>query len=107
MPFCRIWQRSNNFRGDNITSGWSALNGQTQSAYIQGGVKPREMRLGHTVKLVQNMFTRALLTRYYRLQVVLLRARPWEFLQATAPYLLAPKQMDLFAHLHLVLPCTV
>ncbi|KAH6635528.1 amidase signature domain-containing protein [Chaetomium sp. MPI-SDFR-AT-0129] len=38
----------NNFRGDNLTSGWSALNGQTQSAYVQGGVKHREMRLGHT-----------------------------------------------------------
>ncbi|KAI0876849.1 amidase signature domain-containing protein [Hypoxylon argillaceum] len=37
-----------NFKGDNITSGWSALNGQTQSAYIQGGVKHKEMRLGHT-----------------------------------------------------------
>ncbi|KAK3358282.1 amidase signature domain-containing protein [Lasiosphaeria ovina] len=36
------------FQGDNITSGWSALNGQTQSAYIEGGVKHREMRLGHT-----------------------------------------------------------
>ncbi|KAI0109049.1 amidase signature domain-containing protein [Nemania sp. FL0031] len=37
-----------NFKGDNITSGWSALNSQTQSAYIHGGVKHKEMRLGHT-----------------------------------------------------------
>ncbi|PVH76796.1 amidase signature enzyme [Cadophora sp. DSE1049] len=34
--------------GDNITSGWSALGGQAQSAYVPGGVKPREMRLGHS-----------------------------------------------------------
>jgi len=40
----------NILRGDNITSGWSALNGQTQLAYIKGGVKHREMRLGHTVR---------------------------------------------------------
>jgi amidase len=37
-----------NFKGDNLTSGWSALGGQTQSAYIEGGVKHREMRLGHS-----------------------------------------------------------
>ncbi|KAK1833216.1 amidase signature domain-containing protein [Podospora conica] len=43
-----FWERDLTSKGDNITSGWSALNGQTQSAYIQGGVKHREMRLGHT-----------------------------------------------------------
>ncbi|KAK4150380.1 amidase signature domain-containing protein [Chaetomidium leptoderma] len=73
-----------NFKGDNITSGWSALNGQTQSAYVQGGVKHREMRLGHTVP---------------GLRVALLRARPSEFLQVTAPYLSEPKQTALSAPL--------
>jgi len=37
-----------NFKGDNITSGWSAFGGQTQTAYVKGGVKYKEMRLGHS-----------------------------------------------------------
>lgn len=37
-----------NFKGDNLTSGWSAFGGQTQSAYVRGGVKKREIRLGHS-----------------------------------------------------------
>ncbi|KAB5585672.1 amidase signature domain-containing protein [Coniochaeta sp. 2T2.1] len=35
LTLCRNWETS-------------TLNGQTQSAYIEGGVKHREMRLGHT-----------------------------------------------------------
>jgi len=31
-----------NFKGKNLYSGWSAVGGQTQSAYVPGGIKPDE-----------------------------------------------------------------
>ncbi|KAK3367391.1 amidase signature domain-containing protein [Lasiosphaeria ovina] len=36
------------WKGFGITTGWSAVGGQTQSPYIIGGVKPGEKLLGHT-----------------------------------------------------------
>ena len=36
------------FKGSGFMCGWSAIRGQTQSAYTQGDVDPRDMGLGHS-----------------------------------------------------------
>ncbi len=38
-------------RGSKMTSGWSAVGGQTHSAYIRGGVDANDTRDGHTVRV--------------------------------------------------------
>lgn len=38
-------------RGDNITTGWSAVGGQTTSAYIEGGIRHDQGRGGPTVNI--------------------------------------------------------
>jgi hypothetical protein len=40
------------WKGFGITTGWSALEGQTQSPYIVGGVAKGEKLLGQTVSAV-------------------------------------------------------
>jgi len=37
-----------NSKGVAITSGWSAVGGQTQSPYVKGGVDPKDQWMGHT-----------------------------------------------------------
>ncbi|KAF4436967.1 hypothetical protein F53441_13149 [Fusarium austroafricanum] len=37
-----------NCRGANLTSGWSAMGGQTQTPYVRGGVDPKDKWMGHT-----------------------------------------------------------
>ncbi|KAI1121608.1 amidase signature domain-containing protein [Nemania abortiva] len=37
-----------NCKGTNLTSGWSALGGQTQSPYVVGGMDPKDRWIGHT-----------------------------------------------------------
>ena len=34
-----------------MPSGWSAVGGQTQSAYVRGGVDPNDSKDGHSVSL--------------------------------------------------------
>ena len=34
-----------------MPSGWSAVGGQTQSAYARGGVQPDDSKDGHSVRL--------------------------------------------------------
>lgn len=36
-------------KGVKLTSGWSAVGGQTQSPYVRGGVRSDAMPLGHTL----------------------------------------------------------
>lgn len=35
-------------KGSNLTTGWSALNGQVQSAYVSGGVRNDNLIFGHS-----------------------------------------------------------
>jgi len=35
-------------KGSNLTTGWSPINGQTQSAYVEGGVRGDDLILGHS-----------------------------------------------------------
>ena len=37
------------WKGFGITTGWSAVGGQTQTPYVVGGVAPGEKLLGHSV----------------------------------------------------------
>ncbi|KAK4446542.1 putative amidase [Podospora aff. communis PSN243] len=37
-----------NYRRDMLPSGWSAVGGQTQSAYVRGGVDPNDIKDGHS-----------------------------------------------------------
>ncbi|KAI1505674.1 amidase signature domain-containing protein [Biscogniauxia marginata] len=37
-----------NCKGSNLTAGWSAFGGQTQSPYVSGGVDPKDKWLGHS-----------------------------------------------------------
>ncbi|KAI9768832.1 MAG: hypothetical protein M1840_004646 [Geoglossum simile] len=37
-----------NFKGSLIPSGWSAVGGQTQSAYVRGGLDPKDSKDGHS-----------------------------------------------------------
>lgn len=36
-------------RGLNTTNGWSAVGGQTNSAYVIGGIQPGDTPMGHSV----------------------------------------------------------
>ncbi|KAH8807984.1 amidase signature domain-containing protein [Xylogone sp. PMI_703] len=50
---CIVLGKSNlsewgNSKGVDITSGWSAVGGQTQSPYVQGGADPNDQWMGHT-----------------------------------------------------------
>ncbi|PVH76791.1 amidase signature enzyme, partial [Cadophora sp. DSE1049] len=38
-----------NFRGERLPSGWSAMGGQCQSAYVRGGVLPNDTKDGHSI----------------------------------------------------------
>ena len=38
------------FRGTLLPSGWSAVGGQVQSAYVRGGVQPDDSKDGHSVR---------------------------------------------------------
>lgn len=42
-------QEMTGWKGFGVTTGWSALGGQTQSPYIVGGFKDGDKLLGHSV----------------------------------------------------------
>jgi amidase len=44
-----MWQEMTGWKGFGVTTGWSALGGQTQSPYIVGGFKDGDKLLGHSV----------------------------------------------------------
>ncbi|PSN63897.1 amidase signature enzyme [Corynespora cassiicola Philippines] len=37
-----------NFKGESLTSGWSAVGGQVQSAYVRKGLDPHDSHVGHS-----------------------------------------------------------
>ena len=38
-------------RGESLTSGWSAVGGQVQSAYVRNGLDPHDSHVGHSVSI--------------------------------------------------------
>ncbi|KAK3191051.1 hypothetical protein K4F52_003001 [Lecanicillium sp. MT-2017a] len=46
-----------NNRGANLTSGWSAIGGQTQSPYVWNGVDPNDKWMGHSASILNHNLT--------------------------------------------------
>lgn len=80
-----------------LPSGWSALGGQTQSAYVRGGLDPNDTKDGHSVSvhLKNTPLFMAPTNQLRRVLLVLRQAQLWLCLQVMLLCLLEQRRMDL------------
>jgi amidase len=60
MKFTNMLWEFNNWKGSGLHDGWSPVGGQTQSAYVDGGVVEKDRAMGHSVGLLSDHSTRVL-----------------------------------------------